>query len=173
MLISLNFINSIMMIAKYIQFLYCIVALSEMLLLVIVWSHMVGAQSNGDVRIIQNPNTTLFDNPWGRLEVYLDGEWGTFCANGFNSYAADAACRQLGYENSLGNISKASDHPRVIPLANNSTPIHTGRSKCGKTDDGGFSHVLQCFYLDVDPTVSCMHDDDVIIQCFIFPLAHR
>ena len=48
------------------------------------------------------------------------------------------------------------------------TPIHTGRSKCGKTNDGRFLHVLQCFYLNVDH--ACTHDDDIIIQCFIFPL---
>ena len=95
-------------------------------------------------------------------------EWGTICANGFNSYAADAACRQLGYENFLGEISKASDYTHSIPLASNSTPIHTGYSECGKTNDGGFSHILRCFSLYVYP--SCTHNDDVIIQCSIFIL---
>ena len=108
------------------------VALPKMLLLVIVCTgHLVGAQSNGHVRITHDPiNTTTAD--WGRLEVYLDGEWGTFCANGFNSYAADAACRQLGFQYSL-DISKAGDKVDDIPLASNSTPIHTGYSRCGKS----------------------------------------
>ena len=100
--------------------------------------------------------------------MYLDGEWGTICANRFNSYAADAACQQLGYEYSLGEISKASDYTHSIPLASNSTPIHTGYSECGKTNEDGFSHILRCFSLDVDPT--CTHDDDAIIQCSIFTL---
>ena len=150
-----------------------------MLLLVIVWSHLVGAQSNGDVRIIPSPNDTYITGR-GRLEVYLNGEWGTFCAKkndnrysdvGFNSYAADAACRQLGYQDS-DEISKASDYIDVIPLASNSTPIHTGHSVCGKTTDGGFSHVLHCFYLDTDHDMdsACTHDDDVIIDCSIFDL---
>ena len=149
------------------------------LLLVIVWSQSVGAQSNGDVRIIQNPNNT-FIKDWGRLEVYLNGEWGTFCVKnvdgysdiGFNSYAADAACRQLGYQDSW-TVSKASDYIDDIPLASNSTPIHTGRSVCGETTDGGFSHVLRCFYFDTDHIImdsTCTHDDDVIIECSIFDL---
>jgi hypothetical protein len=88
---------------------------------------LVGAQSNGDVRIILNPNDTFKE--WGRLEVYINGEWGTFCVNGFSSYSADAACRQLGYQDSLTNkVSKASDYTNDISLASNSTPIHTGLS---------------------------------------------
>ena len=175
----------IIMVAKYTELRYnnyCIVGLSKMLLLVIVWSNLVGAQSNGDVRIIQNTNDAFIkDWPWGRLEVYLDGEWGTFCANGpypgfgFDSYAADAACRQLGYQYSLSDeVSKASDYTDVIPLASNSTPIHIGFRKldCDKTTDGGFLHVLRCFDLSVDHDIdsTCTHDDDVIIECSTFDL---
>ena len=144
---------------------YC---LSKMLLLVIMWSHLVGAQSNGDVRIIQNLNDTSIQ---GRLEVYLEGEWGTFCVIDRDPRGADiitdAACRQLGYEYSV-SISKASDHTDVIPLASNSTPIHTGISVCDKSNDGGHSHVLRCFY-PMEESI-CTHDDDVIIQCSIFTL---
>ena len=153
------------MVAKYTELRhnYCIIGLSKMLLLVIMWSQSVGAQSNGDVRIVQNR------------------EWGTFCVKnvgrypglGFDSYSADAACRQLGYQDSLRDkVSKASDYIDVVPLASNSTPIHTGHSECGKTTDGGFSHVLRCFYLDTDHDMdsTCTHDDDVIIECSIFDL---
>ena len=168
------------MVAKYTELQYnnyCIIGLSKILLLVIVWSQLVGAQSNGDVRVVQNPNDT--DYSWGRLEVYLNSEWGTFCVKnddrypglGFNSYSADAACRQLGYQMSDA-VSKASDHIDDIPLASNSTPIHTGHSMCGKNTNGGFSHVLRCFYLDTDHDMdsTCTHDDDVIILCSLFHL---
>ena len=125
------------------------------------WLQLVGGQ---------NPNDT-FIKDWGRLEVYLDGEWGTFCANGFNSHVADAACRQLGYQGSISDdVSKASDYVDVIPLARNSTPIHTGRGRCGKTEDGGFSHVLRCFDLHTDTDLTCTHDEDVIILCSIYTL---
>ena len=146
-----------------------------MLLLVIMWSQLVEPQSNGDVRIIPSPNDTfIIDSSWGRLEMYLNGEWGTLCIKGrypglgFNSYVADAACRQLGYRFSWSKISKASDCIDLIPLASNST-IHIGLRKldCDKYTDGVFSHILNCFDLSANHEIysTCTHDDDVIIGC--------
>ena len=59
---------------------------------------------------------SLYDNPYdtqvrlrggaypssGTLEVYLNNQWGTVCYFDleFTTYAADTACRQLGYTNS-------------------------------------------------------------------------
>ena len=33
----------------------------------------------------------------GRVEVYCNGQWGTICANGFDSNDVQTLCRQLGY----------------------------------------------------------------------------
>lgn len=36
---------------------------------------------------------------YGRLEFkQADGYWGTVCNRGFNGWAADVACNQLGYD---------------------------------------------------------------------------
>ena len=143
-----------------------LLALSRTLLLISLWGHLVGAQSNGDLRLIER-STHKIDG-YGRLEIYLDGEWGTFCVNGFDSFAGDIACRQLGYTDSF-EVSKAS-HDEEIPLASNSTPIHTVFNRCGKSGCNAVLHILRCVNVDFIPDPSCTHDDDVIVMCSIWPL---
>ena len=43
-------------------------------------------------------NSTKTYSTAGRLEIYLNGEWGTICNNSFGRNEAILACNQLGYE---------------------------------------------------------------------------
>ena len=43
-------------------------------------------------------NSTKTYSTAGRLEIYLNGEWGTICDDGFGHDEAILACNQLGYE---------------------------------------------------------------------------
>ncbi len=54
-------------------------------------------QTNGDVQLIDvngQPGGTL-----GRLEIFINGQWGTICTAGFDERDAQVACRQLGFDN--------------------------------------------------------------------------
>lgn len=46
-------------------------------------------------------------NP-GRLEILLNGKWGTVCGQNFDLYEADLACKQLGYlyADRVGTVSE-------------------------------------------------------------------
>ena len=45
---------------------------------------------SGDVRLVSNQSTTE-----GRVEVCLNGEWGTICDVGWDTAEAEVVCRQL------------------------------------------------------------------------------
>ena len=50
--------------------------------------------AEGEVRVVDGPSKNL-----GRVEVYLNGVWGTVCGilSQFSRASADVMCRQLGY----------------------------------------------------------------------------
>ena len=142
-------------------------------LIVLCMAQLIQAQSNGDVRLVKGNLIYPFDGT-GRLEIYLDGEWGTFCVNGFNTFAGDAACRQLGYVSSNGKISRASDFVYEIPLASNSTPIHLSNdyNRCSSYSCNGPVHILRCYPegFDKQPDPSCTHSNDTILSCSLYSL---
>ena len=52
----------------------------------------------------------------GRLEINLDGSWGTVCSRRFAKIDGHVACRQLGFKGAI-SISNATDAWYVCILA--------------------------------------------------------
>lgn len=58
----------------------------------------------------------------GRLEIYLNNQWGTVCNRNFGMLEANAACRQLGFLRSrsygtafdLGYVKEVNSYPCQI-----------------------------------------------------------
>ena len=60
----------------------------------------------GDIRLVGGAN-----NYEGRVEVFVNGTWGTVCQDHFRGEEAVVACRQLGLE-----TSSMSHHLAIIQL---------------------------------------------------------
>ena len=55
------------------------------------------AQSHGELRLVRGSATSYSYNS-GRLEIYMNGRWGTICNDAdFGRTEATVACQQLGW----------------------------------------------------------------------------
>ena len=63
------------------------------------------AQQNGDLRLVDDrpPVVNFDDGPRGRIEIFLNGQWGTVCAQQttFLHSFGSIACQQLGHGGSV------------------------------------------------------------------------
>ena len=88
----------------------------------------------------------------GRLEVYLDGVWGTVCDDAFGVPDANVACRQLKY-------GRAVKWRTAFFVGLQGTgPIHMDDLRCV----GSEARLVNCAY---NPVHNCDHWEDVVLYC--------
>ena len=63
----------------------------------IIASVPVQSCTNGTVRLVDGPLESA-----GRVEICINGLWGTVCHNGWDNNDARVVCRQLGYSVNTG-----------------------------------------------------------------------
>ena len=73
---------------------------------VIIYSNI--GQSNGELRLAID-GLAVRGITAGRLQIYLNGQWGNICNGGFGIEEANVACHQLGYDRALSYSSATSD----------------------------------------------------------------
>ena len=57
---------------------------------------------DGDLRLSDGVTSEISAN--GRLEILVNGQWGTVCSVNFESTDANVACKQLGYKSATNII---------------------------------------------------------------------
>ncbi|XP_072193692.1 HHIP-like protein 1 [Excalfactoria chinensis] len=106
---------------------------------------------NGAVRLMDSSSR---GRSWGRVEVYVDGEWGTVCDDGWSTAAAAVVCRQLGF-------------PYVV-RASKKAEFGEGTSLRILLDDvqcsGQEKTLLECAHAEVG-THNCSHEEDAGVVC--------
>ena len=67
------------------------------------------AQSYGALRLARRSfSSTTYSS--GRLEIFLNGQWGTVCDDFWDSTDSNVACRQLGYSGAVSPYYATSSY---------------------------------------------------------------
>ena len=122
----------------------------------------------GEIRLVGGDNTS------GRVEICLDGGWGTVCDNGWDKDDARVVCRQLGLPTSLSNLcigKSHKDHTLILIIADSTAihyagfgrgegPIHMVYVGCS----GNESQLLGCSHNGTE-NYYCSHYEDAGVNC--------
>ncbi|XP_071944172.1 scavenger receptor cysteine-rich domain superfamily protein-like [Antedon mediterranea] len=88
----------------------------------------------------------------GRVELYIDGQWGTVCDDNWDIDDAFVVCRQLGFDGASGSYSSNR-------YGSGEGPIHLDEVQC----TGNETDLLQC---DSQRENDCEHSEDAAVSCF-------
>ncbi|XP_053711943.1 neurotrypsin [Synchiropus splendidus] len=89
----------------------------------------------------------------GRVEIYLSGQWGTVCDDGWTDHDAEVVCRQMGFS----GVAKA----RVMAYFGEGTGlIHVDNVKCS-----GEERSLADCIKQSPGTHNCRHSEDAGVIC--------
>ena len=106
------------------------------------------AQKQGSLRLVSGSSPNQ-----GRLEVYINGQWGTVCDDLWDYSDASVACRQLGY-------TGVSDYDISISSGSSFQRIWLDDVVCS----GSESKLINCRHNGYG-VHNCGHSEDVGISC--------
>ena len=109
-----------------------------------------GCPEDGSVRLVDGES----DNR-GRVEIFVQGRWGTVCDNFWSRADAEVVCRQLGYPGAQEAVSR---------FGGGEGPIHLDNLQC----DGREANLLECQSAGIGGH-NCDHDEDAGVICRLPP----
>ena len=120
----------------------------------------VEACTDGDIRLVDG--AAEFE---GRVEVCLNGRWGTICDDSWDKEEAQVACKQLGYSNFQDSIPFTNAY-----FGQGIAPIHLDDLNC----TGSESTLSECAHSGVG-IHNCAHHEDAGVLCIsgIFSQVHK
>ena len=103
------------------------------------------------IRLVGGAKSTFFHS--GRVEVFINGQWGTVCDNSWSSSDARVVCRQLGYTRGIA-------YGRAI-YGEGTGPIWLDYVRCR----GYESSLLNCSHRGIGRNY-CGHEEDASVACY-------
>ena len=97
----------------------------------------------------------------GRVEVFLNDEWGTVCDDSWGTSDAQVVCRQLGFDEGGDAVAY---NQAYFGQGSDVQPIHLDDVQC----DGSETSISQCPHNGVG-SHNCAHSEDAGVVCFLPP----
>ncbi|XP_019850360.1 PREDICTED: neurotrypsin-like [Amphimedon queenslandica] len=114
---------------------------------------LVNTCTTGEVRLV---NGTTPDQ--GRVEICINGVWGTVCDDNWNYNNARVVCRQLGYNTDDATYFRGPDHN----YGSGNGSIFLDGVRCF----GNEYNLLGCLHYPIG-SHHCDHSEDVAVSCFL------
>ncbi|PIK47662.1 putative deleted in malignant brain tumors 1 protein [Apostichopus japonicus] len=102
-------------------------------------------KEEGSIRLAEGNETA------GRVEIFLNGEWGTVCDDAWGIDEANVVCNQLGFVRALEFRGGAA-------FGEGTGEIHLDDVRCS----GKETELLSCYYNSID---NCNHGEDAGVSC--------
>lgn len=112
-------------------------------------NRLCGNSSNGDIRLVGGASDSE-----GRVEICLDGVWGTICENFWSNLDAVVVCRQLGFSIMDATAFQGGQY------GPGTGPIFLNNVFC----NGGEAVLTDCTHSDGSQT-DCSHYQDAGVIC--------
>ncbi|XP_054775686.2 scavenger receptor cysteine-rich type 1 protein M130-like [Lytechinus pictus] len=90
----------------------------------------------------------------GRVEILINGTWGTICDKNFNFNDALVVCRSLNFSGALGTTSQSEFGPSL-------GKIHSDILRCNGTE----TDILECLRTNSDPQTKCSSSHEAGVRC--------
>ena len=103
---------------------------------------------NGSIRLVGGATASE-----GRIEIYLNGVWGTVCDDSWDNFDAVVVCRQLGYSTAISAHGSAY-------FGEGTGAIHYGNISCTGTE----ADLADCSHSDIGMH-NCDHHEDAGVVC--------
>ena len=110
------------------------------------------ATAEGTIRLVNGNNASE-----GRVEIYLQGRWGTICDDLWDIREAAVVCKQLGFLDAISAIGSAE-------FGEGSGPIQLDDLNCV----GNETALVNCSARSIKEH-SCTHSEDAGVKCNTCP----
>lgn len=97
----------------------------------------------------------------GRVEVQYAGVWGVICPRFMSATVFKVICRQLGFEDVMGDVTFYGRRRRTLLYGKGKGPVWLSKVQC----HGNESNLSECVIVSPGEILWCSHTEALELMC--------